>query len=485
MYCVRKSQKRVGFMRRYLKKRLKSKLKDLILVQLNLIETLNEEYVAVVKTGQFKEYTEYMEQKFTEYQDLVIKIGTQIEEVEGEDTQAVAFLTQYCDLIYFANVILQKKDIPGVLKNLQLMNSCLENTIEKIESELSDEKIEIVILPYKAAMWDSLETVWMAANEDPECNVQVVPIPYYDKNPDGTFKEMHYEGEQYPTYVPIVDWRNINLDQLHPDVIYFHNPYDSYNFVTSVHPDFYSSKLKRETDMLVYIPYFVSDDDVEEHFCRSIGIFHSTRVIVQSEKIRETYKRVYIESIGEKQREAELKGAPLDSQFWESLNKQADEKFLSIGSPKFDRVVDSKFVKENIPIIWEQLYFKDGERKNLLLYNTTLQAFLDYRESYLLKLENVLSIFEKRDDIVLLWRPHPLLMTTIESMSPELSIRYRQIVKEFKDKGYGIYDDSSDLNRAINISDAYYGDMSSVVTLYKYTKKPILIQNVTLLEEEI
>ena len=28
---------------------------------------------------------------------------------------------------------------------------------------------EVVFLPYKASMWDSLESVWKAAEEDPDC----------------------------------------------------------------------------------------------------------------------------------------------------------------------------------------------------------------------------------------------------------------------------------------------------------------------------
>lgn len=43
--------------------------------------------------------------------------------------------------------------------------------------------------------------------------------------------------------------------------------------------------------------------------------------------------------------------------------------------------------------------------------------------------------------------------------------------------GWGIYDDTPDIDRAIALSDAYYGDMSSVVELYKVTGKPIMIQN--------
>ena len=41
-----------------------------------------------------------------------------------------------------------------------------------------------------------------------------------------------------------------------------------------------------------------------------------------------------------------------------------------------------------------------------------------------------------------------------------------------------IYDDSADLDRAIVVSDAYYGDASSIVQLFQKTRKPIMIQNI-------
>ena len=55
---------------------------------------------------------------------------------------------------------------------------------------------EAVFLPYKASMWDSLESVWRAAWEDPDCDAYVIPIPYYDRNPDRSLGELHYEGDQ-------------------------------------------------------------------------------------------------------------------------------------------------------------------------------------------------------------------------------------------------------------------------------------------------
>ena len=77
----------------------------------------------------------------------------------------------------------------------------------------------------------------------------------------------------------------------------------------------------------------------------------------------------------------------------------------------------------------------------------------------------------------MLWRPHPLMKATIESMRPELWKEYKEILESYRAEGYGLYDDSPDLDRAIVLSDAYYGDWSSVVQLYEKTGKPIMIEN--------
>ena len=95
-------------------------------------------------------------------------------------------------------------------------------------------KKEVFFLPYKASMWDSLESVWQAATEDKEnCLAYVMPIPYCDRNPDGTAREWHCERDEFPKYVPTLDWKQVDLKAWHPDVIFFHYPYDKCNQFTS------------------------------------------------------------------------------------------------------------------------------------------------------------------------------------------------------------------------------------------------------------
>ena len=104
-----------------------------------------------------------------------------------------------------------------------LCHQLLEGLIRELRTE--PVKKEIVFLPYKASMWDSLESIWQAAAADKEhCNAYVVAIPYADLTPEHTAKEWHCEKGLFPEYVPVLDFRAVDLEKMHPDVIFIHNP---------------------------------------------------------------------------------------------------------------------------------------------------------------------------------------------------------------------------------------------------------------------
>ena len=72
--------------------------------------------------------------------------------------------------------------------------------------------------------------------------------------------------------------------------------------------------------------------------------------------------------------------------------------------------------------------------------------------------------------------------STLVSMRPELWERYRKIREKYREEGWGIYDDTVDVDRAVVLSDAYYGDWSSIVHLYLKTWKPVMVQDVDILD---
>ena len=344
--------------------------------------------------------------------------------------------------------------------------------VEKRTAEETHFKKEIVFLPYKAAMWDSLESVWQAVTNDEERAIAyVVPIPYFDRAADGTVQEWHCETGKFPRYVPVVDYRKIDLANMHPDVIVIHNPYDDYNNVTSVDSKYYSRNLKQWTDKLVYIPYFVLEEvdldnekameNVANFIFHGRGVINADLTIVQSENMREAYIRLL------------TKHTDKDRAYWE-------KRILGLGSPKFDKLLSTKREDIRLPAEWRRVIEKpDGTRKKVILYNASLNNLGEYREKLLDKMEWVFKTFrERQDEVALLWRPHPLFAATIKAHMPELWKRYSSMVERYKSEGWGIYDDSADVDRAVVVSDGYYGDASSLVEMFRVARKPQLMQDI-------
>ena len=393
-------------------------------------------------------------QLLSDCQDSAISIGETMEKLYGEGTETVSELESYCENLYQMTLVLEKlgqaKELSGVLTKELLQIRRL------IEKEVPN-RIEAVFLPYKASMWDSLESIWRAADADPECDAYVIPIPYYDRDPDGSFREEHYEGRSFPEDVPITRYDEYDLSIRMPDVIFIHNPYDGGNYVTSVHPYFYSKNLKNFTDKLVYVPYFVlNGEGLNEAMATPPAVLYADYIIAQTEKEREDYIR-----------------------YCSKLYPQGkfEKKVLALGSPKIDKVRSVN--RDNVKVPKEWLERIEG--KKVILYNTSLNGLLNGNGAYLEKMRDVFLVFQSREDVVLLWRPHPLMESTLLSMRTELYTQYMDLKKWFQEEAIGIYDDTADMYPAIGISDAYYGDWSSLVWLYRETGKPVMIQDVEVL----
>lgn len=390
-------------------------------------------------------------------QTAAIQVGEAIDNIVGEGTQAVSYLERYCENVY--EISIQAEGIQAYIAFKELEKELInaENAILHMET-----KQVAVFLPYKASMWDSLESVWRASSEDEECESLVIPIPYFNKKEDGTLGDMVYEGADFPKDVPITDWQQYSLEELHPDIIFIHNPYDQHNFVTTVHPYFYSSRIRKYTDKLVYIPYFVHPNDrVQEHYCTLPGVLYADVVILQSEKVRQQYIQYFSE---------------VASELAETLGKEAiEKKFLALGSPKFDKRIEGEM---DIPEEWKEFISVGDVDKKIVFFNTHLSGLMKGKsEQFLCKLEWVFDFFAKRDDVVLLWRPHPLMEETAQSMNPEALEPYQALVKRYKEEKIGIYDETKDMHRAIDLADAYYGDRSSVTEFFKQQGKPVMIMD--------
>lgn len=386
-------------------------------------------------------------------QDGGISLGTLVEQTEGEGHPLISLLEEYCELIYEIYQSLANGEEVSANK----VHKHLRQKLIKISNGFRNDikiRIEAVFLPYKASMWDSLESVWKAADADPDCDAYVIPIPYYDKNPDGSFRKMHYEGDQYPSDVPITRYDEFDFGAHHPDMIFIHNPYDSANFVTSIDPFFYSDKMKQVTDCLVYIPYYATSGGMSEGQGLCPAYMNADYIVIQSEKYR---------------------------QFFDA--RIPDSKFLALGSPKFDSVIHKCQNPPAPPKEWEE---KMNGRK-VYFYNTSIGGMLGNTDAFLKKMRYVFDTFKGREDACLLWRPHPLLESTFDSMRKPYKPLYDALKKEFVEGNIGILDETADIETTIALCDAYIGDSgTSVTSLFGVAGKPLFIfnNNINMLPEK-
>lgn len=383
----------------------------------------------------------------SEIQDFIESIFNYVEKMIGKNSEISNLFKQLYEMVFK----LTKSQID--LNEIYVFFQHIENEVLNLQPN----KIEVVFFCYKSSMSDCLESIYFAAKNDPSCDAYFIPIPYFERKPNHDLGEMYFEGiEYYSDKYELTDWEKYDIETRRPDAIFIMNPYDEFNYVTSVHPNFYSKNLCKYTDILIYIPYFIlSNNTFSENLVNSPAFIYSNKIIVQSNSVKKRYIETYNQKIGCKF------GDPT-------------KKIIALGSPKFDPIINSRKEDFSLPSNWNQII----KNQKIVLFNTTLSAALENTELFFKKLYSNFEYFKHNPDYILWWRPHPLLESTFKSMRNIFLQDYLNIISEYKSNGYGIYDDTHNLHRAIAWSDIYYGDFKSSVTpLYTITGKPIVLIN--------
>ncbi len=418
---------------------MRKKLKEEVLEFINSLYQAHEE----IREALLCQNYALAQNMLSECQEFAVSLGETIEASEGEGHVTVSYLEAYCETLFHVF-----EEIGNPQFNENKVYKMLKRQLIRVENSVRYDipvKKEIVFFPYKASMWDSLESIYLAAAEDPECDAYCVPIPYFDLNPDHSLGQMHYEGGAYPENIKITDWQAYLFEERKPDAVFIHNPYDDWNRVTSVHPRYYSANLKKYTDILVYIPYYSTSGGMNEGQSLCSAYLYVDYIVIQAPKFLEYFDK--------------------------RIPKQ---KFLPFGSPKFDRVVQKCKNPPSPPAGWRE---KMAGRK-VYFYNTSISGMLLNTENFLLKMQYVFQCFEKRDGVCLLWRPHPLLESTFRSMRPQYLQVFEALKTLFIERNTGIFDDTPDVTDSIALSDAYVGDAgTSVTSLFGMAGKPVFILN--------
>ena len=248
-------------------------------------------------------------------QESAVVIGTSIEKICGKGTSTVSMLEQLCEDIFQAseqltgsNAItseqltgsytITSEDSDSDSKSgsgslMDILRNRLNETIDIFNKELPSIK-EIVFLPCSPTLWSGFDYLYRELISSGDCNVTVIPIPWYAKASDGSIgsESIHYDTKGYPEYVKLTHFGSYDITAIHPDIIYIQNAFDNINLGSSLHPSFYTIKLRESCGELIYIPPYIysepnikSKDQLEklrEYLCLP-SIDNINKIILQSE----------------------------------------------------------------------------------------------------------------------------------------------------------------------------------------------------------
>ena len=342
----------------------------------------------------------------------------------------------------------KKKEMP---ENEEYSLSKLQEAVdifENIEIKIKNIPLHtlILFLPYKASMWDSMESVYLAARKDESCEALVMPITYFERKEDTQFGEAINEAGKFPSNIELID-ENFSLEEEEPDIIYIHNPYDNTNFVSSVHPRYYSANLKKYTKTLVYIPYFITMGMSSFGTILFSAYLNMDFIVVQNEEHKK------------------------------SLPEEVRKKAVILGSPKLDKAESMKKGDVDLPDAWKKI----AKCRELVYYNSSIENMLEDTTAFLDKMKTVFTLFKNHPKCCLVWRPHPLLENTFRTLRKEYLPKYLSLKKIFCEEKIGIYDDTADLGKTAALSSLYMGDEnSSVASAFSVMEKPLIILSNTL-----
>ncbi|WP_314731694.1 LicD family protein [Oribacterium parvum] len=216
----------------------------------------------------------------------------------------------------------------------------------------TEQEKSVLFLPSLYSHWDTMRGVFEEARKDKKMECFVMPIPYYFKDGLGNCSPVQWDFELYENELGknspyLLDFRNFDLEALHPDAVFINEPYDEYNLSFMVEPSFFSKKLKHYTKQLFYIPWFVTSEiDIEnpedgkaivnaENYIVMPALVHADYAILQSEMIVKLYRGILEKESGKEY-----------AKYWE-------EKLLPLGNP----LSDERPIEENsvAKIIWSHL----------------------------------------------------------------------------------------------------------------------------------
>lgn len=159
------------------------------------------------------------------------------------------------------------------------------------------------------------------------------------------------------------------------------------------------------------------------------------------------------------------------AEVYSELKKDVLCKIVETGNPKYDQIFHKLQTKREIPVEWKKI-----KGKKIFLWLVDHDWNMGFNVSFDIYAKTIFQYFEKRDDVALIFRPHPVFVSDIVKFGIWNKDDANKL-RGYIDKSDSIiWDDLPDYSLSYNISDAMMMEVGSGVTISALcTRKPIAI----------
>ncbi|WP_339251371.1 CDP-glycerol glycerophosphotransferase family protein [Sporosarcina sp. FSL W8-0480] len=318
----------------------------------------------------------------------------------------------------------------------------IKDLIVIFEKEISV-TYHIVFFAELGQKWDAMQSVYEAFNKRIDCEVSVVLTPIFRsiENEEGKIEtDVIYEDYLTPLGIKNIPYEDYDLSKEQPDMAFISNPYESVTL-----PQFWPENIAKYTK-LVYLPYYtemIINDVTIQANCKLPVAKCAWRIISQSEKAKSMHEKYSV-----------MKG----------------KNVLVTGLPKWDGMFDSVIPSNESNEEWKRKLIG----KKVFLWNShyninsQTSTFLEYGR-------HIINLFSTKEDIALIWRPHPMMGTIFKLYLPEYASYWEECKGTVENSRNMILDTNISYDMAFEYSDALISDYSSIIAQYLFTQKPILV----------
>ncbi|MGL5434605.1 MAG: hypothetical protein ACRDBO_04290 [Lachnospiraceae bacterium] len=220
-------------------------------------------------------------QLLEDMQNSAIAIGTAIEAEEGNGTQAVKRLEEYCELLWQYLIAEELKERFRIGRQLTGKRSEISALLE---TEITG-YLEVVFLACKADNWQYLEPFWELFKEHANCCCRVLTAPYHVRMDGRAIGIVHDESGMFPQKAEVTDYESYELETLKPDLVFVDGPWSQ-----GTAPEYHYKNVREAAGTLIYVPGDQSESLPDRADCMLPQVETADLVILPTTELCQFYK---------------------------------------------------------------------------------------------------------------------------------------------------------------------------------------------------